>query len=215
MGRSNDEIRELILMDLYQVHKNARSLKSARKSMSELKRQLKQHGLSEREIVANLDFLISSGWVKVEKETTEFRSPRGFIRKQEKDYFKISDTGVNYFEGISKFQKIEKSFAGINITNIGGVTVVGDGNTVVNTRYLDLYKELSLFSEIIRKSDQLTDSSKLDYVAEIETIKSQLMKPDPDKSIIKRAWEKLKPLATVAGIASFFTQVTKLIGILI
>jgi len=213
--KSNDEIRELILRDLYQVHKNTRSLKTARKSISELKQQLKKHGLSEREIVHNLDFLIQSDWVRVEKEITEFRTPKGFVRKQEKDYFKISDIGINYLEGISKFQRVEKSFAGINVTNIGGVTVLGDGNTIVNMDYTDLYRELSLISEVVRKSEQLTDADKLDYVAEIETIKSQLMKPKPDKSTIRRAWEKLKPLATVAGIASFFTQVAKLIGALI
>jgi len=212
MKRTDDEIRELILKDLYEVHKNARSLKTARKSISELKRQLKQHGLSEKEIVSNLDYLISAGWVKVEQEVFEFRTPKGFIRKNEKKYFKISDAGIDYFEGASRFQKIEKSFSGINVTNIGGVTVLGDGNIIVNESYVDLYKELSLLSDIIRKSEQLTDTDKLNYVAEIETIKSQLMKPKPDKNIIKQAWEKLKSLATVAGIAAFFERVAKLIG---
>lgn len=215
MEKSNDEIRELILRDLYQMHKNARSLKTARKSISELKRQLKRCGLREREIVSNLDFLILSGWVNVEKEITEFKTPKGFVKQQVKDYFKISDIGIGYFEGTSKFQRVEKSFAGINTTNIGGVIVLGNGNTIVNTNYLDLYRRLSLLSEVTRKSDQLPDAEKLDYVAEIETIKSQLMKPKPDKNIIKRAWEKLKPLATVAGVASFFAQVAELIGALI
>ncbi|MEM1689705.1 MAG: hypothetical protein QXX33_05160 [Candidatus Hadarchaeales archaeon] len=215
MKRSNDEIRELILRELYEVHKKARSLKATGKSISELKRQLKkQYGLSEKEIVPNLDFLIQCGWVKVEKETSEFKTPRGFIKKQEKGIFKISDMGINYFEGQSKFQRIERSLAGINITNIGGVTVLGDGNVVVNVNYVDLYKELSMLSEIIRKSDQLKDVDKLNYIAEIETIKSQLMKPEPDKNIIKQAWEKLKPLATIAGIASFFERVVKLMGAL-
>lgn len=215
MEKSNDEIRELILRDLFQKHKNARSLKTARKSMRELKRQLKRYGLSEKEIVANLDFLILSGWVKVEKEITEFMTPKGFVRKQGKDYFKISDVGIIYLEGTSKFQRIERSFAGINVTNIGGVTVLGDGNTVVNTDFMDLFRELSLFSEVIRKSDQLSDADKLNYIAEIETIKSQLMKQKPDKNIIRQAWEKLKPLATLPGIISFFQQVAKLIEVLL
>ena len=51
----------------------------------------------------------------------------------------------------------------------------------------------------------------MNYVMEIETIKDQLSKPTPDRSIIKLAWEKLKPLATVSGIASFFKQVSELI----
>jgi len=213
--KSNDEIRELILKELYQTHKNARSLKSSRESISELKQGLKEYGLIEKEIVSNLDFLIQSNWVKVEKEISEFKTPKGFIKKSEKEYFKLSDAGIIYFEGTSKFQRVEKSFAGINITNINGVTILGDGNTVVNTSYTELYKELSSLSEVIRKSNQLTDENKLNYIAEIETIKSQLMKPAPDKNIIKQAWEKLKPLATVSGIITFFEKAAGAIGALL
>lgn len=213
--KSDDEIRELILSVLYQAHKNARSLKSSRMSTGELKKSLKKQGLREKEIVPNLDFLILSDWVRVEKELYEFITKRGFTRKSEKVYFKISEVGINYFEGTSKFQKIRESFAGINITNIGGVTILGDGNVVVNKSYVDLYKQLSLLSEAIRKSGQLTDQEKLNYIGEIETIKAQLMKTEPDKSIIRRAWEKLKPLATISGIITFFTQVANLIGALL
>jgi len=74
---------------------------------------------------------------------------------------------------------------------------------------------LSLLSEAIRKSDRLSDEEKLNYVKDIDTIKDQLSKPSPDKGIIKLAWEKLQPLATVAGIVSFFRQVAELIESLI
>lgn len=161
--------------------------------------------------MSNLDYLIQAGWVKVESEEVEFKTPKGFTKRQKREYYKISDSGINYFEGPSKFQRVEKSVYGINVTNIQGVTVIGDQNVIVNTKYLDLYRSLSLLSEIIRKSSQLSDEEKLNYVMEIETIKDQLSKPTPDRSIIKLAWEKLKPLATVSGIASFFKQVSELI----
>jgi len=209
---TNDEIRKIILEYLYNIHKKARSLKKARVSMKDLKKGLKERGLREQEIIRNLDYLIQSGWVTVEREETEFKTPKGFTRKQVKEYYKISDTGINYFEGPSEFQRVAKSFSGINITNIQGVTVVGDQNVVVNTQYLDLYRRLSLLSEAVRNSGQLTDKEKLEYVMEIETIKDQLAKPSPDKNIIKLAWEKLKPLATISGIMTFFKQVAEIIG---
>ena len=209
---TNDEIRKIILEYLYNIHKKARSLKKARVSMKDLKKGLKERGLREQEIIRNLDYLIQSGWVTVEREETEFKTPKGFTRKQVKEYYKISDTGINYFEGPSEFQRVAKSFSGINITNIQGVTVVGDQNVVVNTQYLDLYRRLSLLSEAVRNSGQLTDREKLEYVMEIETIKDQLAKPSPDKNIIKLAWEKLKPLATISGIMTFFKQVAEIIG---
>jgi len=60
MAKRNDEIREAILKFLYEKHKKARSLKSARASMKELKDELKKLGLKEQEIVSNLDYLIQS-----------------------------------------------------------------------------------------------------------------------------------------------------------
>lgn len=159
--------------------------------------------------------MIQAGWVKVEVEESEFTTPRGFVRKQTKEYYKISDVGINYFEGPSEFQRVEKSISGINITNIQGVTVVGDENVVVNVEHINLFRRLSLLSEVVRRSDRLSDKHKLDYTKDIDTIRDQLSKSSPDKNIVKLAWEKLKPLATIAGIASFFKQVAELIGSLI
>jgi hypothetical protein len=208
---SSDDVRKSILDFLYKVHKSARGRESTRVSRSELKTELKKLGLKESEIASNLDYLIQSGWVKVESEESEFKTPKGFVKKQMKEYYKISDIGINYFEGPSEFQRVEKSISGINITNIQGVTVIGDQNIVVNTQYIDLFRKLSLLSEAIRNSSQLSDAEKLNYAKDIDTIKDQLSKPSPDKNIIKLAWEKLKPLATVSGIISFFKQVADLI----
>jgi len=212
MAHAHDEIRKKILEYLYKVHRRARSLKSVRVSIGRLKKDLKKLGLKEQEIVDNLDYLIQSRWVTVENEETEFKTPRGFTKKQVKPYYKISDIGINYFEGPSEFQRVSKSFSGINITNIQGVTVVGDQNAVVNTQYLDLYRKLSLLSEAVRGSAQLSDKEKLEFVTEIETIKDQLAKPLPDKNIIRLAWNKLKPLATVSGLITLFKQVAEAIG---
>lgn len=209
---TNDEIRRKILEHLYTIHKSARSLKSARLSIGMLKRDLKKLGLKDQEIIANLDYLIQAGWVRVEREETRFRTPKGFVKERVKEFYKISDGGINYFEGPSEFQRLSKSFSGIKITNIQGVTVVGDQNTVVNTQYLDLYRGLSLLSEAVRGSSQLSDREKLEYTADIETIKDQLAKPSPDKNIIRSVWERLKKLATVSDVVGFFKRVAELIG---
>ncbi|MEM4383917.1 MAG: hypothetical protein QXH32_07045 [Candidatus Caldarchaeum sp.] len=210
-----DQIRKMILSYLYNVHKRARSLKKTRVGIKVLKQYLRNLGLKEQKIVANLDYLIQSGWVKVENEVLEFKTPKGFIKKQVKSYYKITDLGINYFEGASEFQRVSKTLAGINITNVHGVTVIGEQNVVVNTQFVDLYRKLSLLSEAVRNSTQLSDKEKLEYVAEIETIKNQLAKPSPDKNILKLAWEKLEPLAKISGIASFFKQVAELMMSLI
>lgn len=108
---------------------------------------------------------------------------------------------------------MERSLEGINVNNVQGMTtiVIGNSNTVINNQYIELYKSLDLLSEAIRKTASLSDEDKLNYMGEIETIKSQLTKPKPDGNIIKQAWEKLKPLATISSIVTFFERIAKLI----
>lgn len=211
--KSEDEIREIILRFFYNVHKKARSLKSSRLRISAIKKNLKQRGLTEQEIVRNLDYLIQTGWIlKEERESYRLQTKRGMVPVRT-GYFKISDKGINHFEGISKFQKLHPP-TGINIMNIQGVTIVGDGN-IVNAQYSNLYRSLSLLSEEIQKSDEFSDEEKLNYIAEINTIKSQLSKTTPDKSIITRAWGKLKSLATIASIANLLEKIHVLIKMLL
>lgn len=215
MNQNIDACRKEILKFLYDVHERARSRKSNRAPVSELKQELKKLGFKEQEIVSELDYLIEAGWIKVETEDYQFTTPKGFVRRQSKEYYKISDTGINYFEGPSEFQRVEKSISGIKVNNIQGITVIGDSNFVVNTQYLDLFRNLSFLSEVVRTSEQLTDEEKLNYVKDIETIKDQLAKSSPDKNIIKLAWEKLKLLATVSGIVTFFKYAAEAIGVLL
>lgn len=126
MSKGSDTCRKAILKVLYDVHKNARSRKSNRAPVSELKEELKKLGFREQDIVSELDYLIDAGWVKVEKDEYEFTTPKGFTRKQVKEYYKISDAGINYFEGPSEFQRIEKSISGIKVKNIQGITIIGE-----------------------------------------------------------------------------------------
>lgn len=211
--RTNDEIREAILKFFYEIHRKASSPKRMKLQISEIKSKLKEFGLESKEIVSNLDYLIQAGYIVKEEETYHFRKGSS-VFPSTRTYYKASNKTINYFEGTSKFQKLERSLSGINVNNVQGVTtiVVGDSNTVINSQYVELYKTLELLSETVRKSDSLNDEAKLNYIGEIETIKSQLMKPSPDKNIIKQAWEKLKPLATVSGVITFFEKAASLIG---
>jgi len=212
--RTVDEIRELILSFLYSKYKNTRSVKGVRVASGRIEKELKKAGLKENEIASNLFFLTRNGWVDEVKERYEFIPPHtGIAIPVERIFYRISDYGINHFEGPSKFQRPQR-FDGINITNIQGAIAIGDGNIVQN-QFSNLYRNLDLLGEEIRRSNEFADVEKLNYQAEIETIKSQLAKPVPDKGILQKAWEKLKPLATVGGIVSFFEAVKAFIEPLI
>jgi hypothetical protein len=216
LERTNDEIREMILKFFYDIHKNASSSKRMRSKVSEFKRGFRSAGLKSSALLNNLDYLIQTGFIVKEEEIREIRTSKGTFPSKTV-YYKASDKTMDYFNGTSKFQKVDRSISGINVTNIQGVTniVSGDSNVIINSEYIDLYKNLDLLSEAIRKSDSFKDEEKLNLIGEINTIKAQLTKTKPDRDIIRRVWEKLKPLATVSGIVTFFEQVAKLIGVLL
>ena len=212
--RDPDEVREAILRLLYDKYKSASTPKKMRLKISEIKKALKSKGLESKEIVSNLEYLVQTGWITTEEEIYEVKTKRGIIPSKT-TYYKISDKGVNHFEGASKFQRAHV-LAGIkNITNIQGVITIGDGN-VVNVKYGELYQSLSLLQDEILKTDKLSDEEKLNLVSDIETIKTQLQKPEPDKAIISKVWNRIKAfsekLKEVKPIMDAIIKIGMLIG---
>ena len=208
-----DEVREAILRLLYEKYKSASTPKKMRLKISEIKRALKSDGFESKEIVSNLEYLVQTGWIVREEEVYEVKTKRGTMPSKT-TYYKISDKGVNHFEGTSKFQRIHV-LAGINITNIQGVITIGDGN-IVNVKYGELYQSLSLLQDEILKTDKLSDEEKLNLVSDIETIKTQLQKPEPDKAIISKVWNRIKAfsekLKEVKPIMDAIIKIGMLIG---
>lgn len=211
--KSVDEVRGIILKFFYDVHKKASSPKKIRLKILEVKSGLKAVGIDSKEAISNIDYLIGGGWIVKEEETRQITTRCGAVSSKTITY-KASNKTIDHFEGPSKFQKPNEGISGINITNVHGITsvAVGDSNHIaVNTKFLDLHRQLDLLSNAISKSAAFTDEQKLNQVADINTIKAQLMRPEPDKSIIRQAWERLSQLATAAGVIDFFQKVAPLI----
>jgi len=208
---SPDQIREDVLQYLFDRYKKSRSVKKQAASISEIKKALKPKGHKEQDVTGAISFLIDRDWVKEIKEKTKF-----FIKNRltegEKLVYRISDIGITHFEGPSKFLSSNR-FSGISITNIQGVTVVGNNN-IVRNEYLELFRELEELGDQIRSSNQLSDDDKVDVQNDLDTIKSQLGKSKPEKNIIKIAWENIKEkLGNIPDLAEKITKVIALIKI--
>lgn len=170
---------------------------------------MKQKDISQQQVVSNLDYLIQKGWVKPDIEQKTFTTKSGISVPSTSTRYKITDLGIDKIEGESAFQRQDK-YAGINITNIQGVTVIGDEN-VVNAEYSDLYDALNEFGKSISSSDELSDEQKLNITADVESLKNQLSKPQPNRSIIQNIWSGIEKLVAVAGLAHTMAKVATLI----
>ena len=210
---SPDQVREDVLKYLYDRYKKSRSVKKQAASISEIKKALKPKGYKEQDITGAISFLIDRGWIKEIREKTKFFI-KNRLTEREKITYRISDVGITHFEGSSKFPTSDK-FSGISITNIQGVTVIGNNN-VVRNEYLDLFNALEEIGDCIRSSDKLLDNEKMDLQNDLETIKNQLGKSVPNKIIIKTAWESIKDkLSKIPELADKVTKVLSLIKILL
>jgi hypothetical protein len=99
----------------------------------------------------------------------------------------------------------------VNITNVQGVTVVGDGN-IVNAEFTELAHLLDELDQAIADSQQLTDEQKLDAAGDIATIRAQVAKKNPEPGLIRGAWEGLKALPVLGNAAEAVVTVGKLLS---
>ncbi len=210
---SNDEIRKKVLEFLNICRQKARSIGGMSATITDIKRGLKPFGFSQNEVVTNLDFLVQNGWVKEDIIERKYKTPRGFEVPSEKRLYKLSDLGIRYFEETSIFE-ISKSYSGINITNIQGVTVVGSNN-VIRAEFIDIFRKLNQLENSMKLSEKLTDEQKLAVLSDTQTIKDQLSKLTPDKSIINLAISAISFLGSIPGVMELFNIVKKALESLI
>lgn len=211
--RSNtNETRDAILRQLYDVLQNARSPRKAGVGIRDLQRLMKSSaGYTQQEVASNLHYLIQKEWVTEIVEDRTFKTARGTTQQAERVTYVISDLGIDMLEGGATMYQRPDAASHINITNIRGVTVVGEGN-VVNIRFADLSQALGELRSSILEAGELTDDDKLSVVADIDTLQVQLQKPEPDKTIVQRAWQGIQTSVTAAGFVELLDKAGNLIG---
>jgi hypothetical protein len=210
---SNNEIRHLMLRYFYDRNKNATSARGKRGSavkISDLKKELKaSHGLTQSEVQSNLTYLISQGWVEEHKVEKSFTTPRGAEVPSSTSFYQITAAGIDKIEGEGEFTM--PKFHGIRIEATGqNIITLGDGNQI-NAQFNDLGTALVELRDAITRSS-VAETEKLSFVADIDTVQSQLAKASPNKRIVAAAWEMIKGAAAIDGCAHLVTKVAGLIS---
>jgi hypothetical protein len=211
----NDDKRHKILKYFYDRNSTATSKfgkKGSSVKISDVKKELKdKYELSQQEVISNLNYLIDQNWIKVIEDEKQIPVRGGITIPSKVTWYEISADGIDKIEGESEFQSTSR-FAGININATGeNIITLGDGN-IVNANYQTLHNELSKLKELLTSSDRMSEENKLDVIADIETIKDQLAKKNPNKSIISQLWSGIEKISTTAGIVDLITKISPLIA---
>lgn len=210
---TNTEIRRTMLQYFYDRNKNATSARGKKGSavkISDIKKELKaSNGLTQQEVQGNLTYLISQGWVEEDKVEKAFTAPGGTVIPSSTCYYKITAPGIDKIEGPGEFTM--PKFHGIKIEATGqNIITLGDGNQI-NAKFGDLGASLAALRDAITQSDA-PETKKMELVADIETIQSQLAKPAPNRSIVKAAWELVRGAAAINGCVALVQKVSGLIA---
>jgi hypothetical protein len=212
--RSNNEIRTIVLQYFYDRNKaatSARGKKGYAIKIGDIRKELKaRHNLSQQEVMSNLNYLLSQGWVEEDKVEKSVPLPSGTVIPQSTSFFKTSAAGIDRIEGPGEFTM--DKFKGIKIEATGqNIITVGDGNQV-NAEYQDAAGALVDLKQALLQSTSISEAQKLDIVADIDSIQSQLAKANPNRTVIQGAWEAVKKLDTVLGLADKVNKVATFLG---
>ncbi|GJL62591.1 MAG: hypothetical protein NPIRA04_12450 [Nitrospirales bacterium] len=213
VARTDEEIRRIMLRYFYDRNKNATSMmgkKGSAVKTSDLKSELKAaHGLLQKEVQSNLTYLLSQGWVEEKPIAKTFTPKGGSVVSSVTNYYVITAAGIDKIDGPGEFTM--DKFHGIKIEATGqNIITVGDGNQI-DSKFGNIGEALADLRKAITDAD-VAEAEKLTYVADIETIQSQLAKPAPNRNIVTAAWETVKGASAINGCATFVTRVASLIG---
>jgi hypothetical protein len=211
---TDDKLRQIILRFFYDRNCNATSVRGkhsgAAVSISVLRSELKtSHGLTRQQVVSNLTYLLSQGWVEEKPVAKSFATPRGSIVPSVTTYYIITAAGIDRIGGPSEFMR--DRFEGIRIQATGqNIITIGDGNQI-EARFKDVGEALANLADAIKASEELDDSSKLDLVADINSMQDQLAKKKPNKGVLQSLWGGVETAAKAAGIVEAATKVAGLL----
>jgi len=211
--REPNEIRKIMLRYFYDRNVNATSARGKNGSsvkISTLKAELKgDQGLSQKQVQCHLTYLTSQGWVEEQEVQKQFKAKSGSFIPSTTSFYQITAAGIDKIEGEGEFTM--PKFSGINIEATGqNIITLGDGNKIA-AEHSGLGKALVDLRDAIVNS-QVTEVQKMDYVADIDTIQSQLAKPKPNMGIVQAAWLSVKNATALNGCASLVSKVAAFIG---
>jgi hypothetical protein len=209
----NDTIRNQILQYFFDRNVAATShhgKKGSAVKISDAKRELRdRYGLKQQQVVSNLTYLIGRGWVRTFDVEKTIVVPGGTVPSKV-PWYEISADGIDKIEGGSEFEPKDR-YQGINVTATGtNVITLGNGN-VVKAKFSELHDQLAHLESEITLCSAINEKQKLDLAVDIETIRDQLAKESPDRTIIGHLWSGIDHVATVAGLVDAVQKVWPLI----
>jgi len=80
----------------------------------------------------------------------------------------------------------------------------------INQTIVEAVNNISKLTHIVSQSN-LDETKKRQLIGDIETIKAQIIKPTPDKTILQKVWDAVQVVSTIGGAAQLLRSIGQVI----
>lgn len=220
---NDKEIRRAVLEAMNTQRKNSRHEHEIRMHVSQIQRGVRKAGLkvSEKQVMEAVDYLKETGMLKRTQETKTVKMPSygrssrlssgntGF--KHTNYWYKLTAKAIDSLDGETEYSS--KPFVplqSIQINTSNAPVIVGSNNLVSNN--VMMFNQLDELAQEISESEDISVEDRQDVVSDIESLKQQLAKPNPNKTIVDLLWQNIGRAADLAGASALALEVAKAIA---
>jgi hypothetical protein len=219
---SDQEVRRAVLEAMNKRRKEARHEHEIRTHITQIERELSRAGydLEDEQIMQAVDYLYAAKMLKRIQETKTVKlqsSTRSRFRtgnssfKHTNYYYTLTAKAMDELDGETEYSKQPfVPFQSIHITTSNAPVVIGSKNHVSNN--VTVFNQLDELEQIITESDSLSVKDRQDAASDIESLKPQLAKPNPNKAVVDLLWKNIGRVADTAGASAFAVEVAKAIA---
>ena len=210
---NNKEIRRAVLEAMNTQRKNSRHEQEIRMHVSQIERGVRKAGfkISEKQVMEAVDYLKEAGMLKRTQETKTVkmasygRSSRlsngNTSFKHTNYWYKLTTKAIDSLDGETEYSSkpfVPLQYIQINTSN--APVIVGSNNQVSNN--VTIFNQLDELEQVLSESTDISVEDRQDVVSDIESLKQQLAKPNPNKTVVDLLWRNIGRAADLAGAAA-------------
>ena len=215
----NEDIRKAVLEAMNAQRQNSRHEHEIRMHISQIERAVRKTGVkaSDKQVMQSVDYLKTAGMLNRTSDTKTVKMPatrnggKGSSFKHTDYWYTLTVKAIDKLEGETEYSHMPfVPFQTININTSNAPVIVGSNNLVSSN--VTIFSQLDELQQVISESTEIDIEERQDAVSDIEGLKQQLAKPNPNSEIIGILWKNIGRVADLAGAGALAVVAAKAIA---
>lgn len=218
---TDKEIRRAVLELMNRKLKKARHEHEVRMHISQIKTALHNAGykVEDEQVMQNVYYLKEARMIKSTQETKTIKTG-GLHRSSSRHnigsgssrhtnyWYTLTQKAIDELDGETEYSK--KPFAplqNIQINTSNAPVILGSDNYVNNN--VTVFNQLEQLAQTVTESEDISVEDRQDAANDIESLKQQLAKPNPNQTVVELLWSNIARVADIAGAGALAVEAMK------